>query len=56
MLTQATLTEKNGLAIWSGVMPAGAPSGIDPLRLARGLVGPGVGQGHHHCRKPPANG
>jgi anthranilate synthase component 1 len=29
--SQATLTEKNGSAIWEGVQPAGAPSGIDPL-------------------------
>ncbi len=33
--SQATLTEKKGLAIWSGVMPAGAPSGIDPLSALR---------------------
>jgi anthranilate synthase component I len=30
--SQATLTEKNGVAIWEGVQPAGAPSGIDPLK------------------------
>jgi len=29
--SQATLTEKGGVAFWSGVMPAGAPFGIDPL-------------------------
>jgi anthranilate synthase component 1 len=29
--SQATLSEANGLAIWNGVMPAGAPVGIDPL-------------------------
>jgi anthranilate synthase component 1 len=33
--SQATLTEENGLAIWSGVMPAGAPNGIDPLSALR---------------------
>lgn len=33
--SQATLTEENGLAIWSGVMPAGAPFGIDPLDALR---------------------
>ena len=31
----ATLTEKNGLAIWEGVQPAGSPSGIDPLEALR---------------------
>ncbi|MEY2663642.1 MAG: hypothetical protein RIR35_450 [Actinomycetota bacterium] len=29
--SEATLTEQNGLAHWLGVMPAGAPFGIDPL-------------------------
>lgn len=33
--SQATLTEENGLARWSGVMPAGAPTGIDPLSALR---------------------
>jgi anthranilate synthase component 1 len=33
--SEATLTEKNGLATWLGVMPAGAPSGIDPLSALR---------------------
>ena len=33
--SQATLTEANGLAIWRGVMPAGAPTGIDPLEALR---------------------
>ena len=33
--SQATLTEANGAAIWSGVMPAGAPTGIDPLEALR---------------------
>jgi anthranilate synthase component 1 len=29
--SEATLTEKNGVAHWLGSMPAGAPNGIDPL-------------------------
>ena len=29
--SQATLTEADGLAIWNGVIPAGAPIGMDPL-------------------------
>lgn len=29
--SSATLTEKNGLAHWLGTMPAGAPTGINPL-------------------------
>ncbi len=29
--SQATLTERSGLAIWEGTAPAGAPVGIDPL-------------------------
>ena len=29
--SEATLTEKDGAAHWLGTMPAGAPSGIDPL-------------------------
>ena len=33
--SEATLTESNGLAVWSGVMPAGAPFGIDPLSALR---------------------
>ena len=33
--SEATLTEANGLAIWEGVMPAGAPTGIDPLSALR---------------------
>ena len=33
--SEATLTEKNGLATWIGVMPAGAPTGIDPLSALR---------------------
>lgn len=33
--SEATLTEKNGLATWVGVMPAGAPTGIDPLSALR---------------------
>ena len=33
--SEATLTESNGLAIWHGTMPAGAPNGIDPLEALR---------------------
>ncbi len=33
--SQATLTEKDGLAIWQGNPPVGAPSGIDPLVALR---------------------
>ena len=33
--SEATLTESNGLAIWEGVMPSGAPTGIDPLSALR---------------------
>ena len=33
--SEATLTEKNGSAIWLGTMPAGAPVGIDPLDALR---------------------
>lgn len=29
--SQATLTERNSLATWSGIKPAGAPEGIDPI-------------------------
>ena len=33
--SEATLTESNGVATWRGTMPAGAPSGIDPLEALR---------------------
>ncbi|NCY04675.1 MAG: anthranilate synthase component I, partial [Burkholderiaceae bacterium] len=33
--SEATLTERDGLASWSGTMPAGAPVGIDPLEALR---------------------
>ncbi|MFM8752645.1 MAG: anthranilate synthase component I [Actinomycetota bacterium] len=33
--SEATLTEENGRAAWLGTMPAGAPSGIDPLEALR---------------------
>lgn len=33
--SQATLTEVDGLAQWIGVVPAGAPVGIDPLEALR---------------------
>ena len=29
--SEATLSEKNGLAYWQGIAPAGAPDGTDPL-------------------------
>lgn len=29
--SNATLTERDGVAVWSGTKPAGAPEGIDPL-------------------------
>ena len=33
--SQATLSEKDGKAIWVGTAPAGAPIGIDPLQALR---------------------
>lgn len=33
--SEATLTEKNGLAVWEGTPPAGAPSGMPPLDALR---------------------
>jgi len=33
--SEATLTEENGLAVWQGVRPAGAPTGMDPLTALR---------------------
>ena len=33
--SEATLTEENGLAVWQGVRPAGAPTGMDPLNALR---------------------
>jgi anthranilate synthase component 1 len=33
--SQATLSERDGKAIWVGVTPAGAPMGIDPLEALR---------------------
>lgn len=33
--SEATLSEKNGLAYWQGTAPAGAPTGIDPLVALR---------------------
>ncbi len=33
--SEATLTEKSGLAHWLGVMPAGAPNEIDPLEALK---------------------
>lgn len=33
--SEATLTEKSGSVFWRGVMPAGAPTGVDPLKALR---------------------
>ena len=33
--SEATLSEKDGLAYWQGTEPAGAPTGIDPLEALR---------------------
>jgi anthranilate synthase component 1 len=33
--SEATLTEKNGEVYWRGTMPAGAPTGVDPLTALR---------------------
>ncbi len=33
--SEATLSEKDGLAYWQGTAPAGAPTGIDPLQALR---------------------
>jgi len=33
--SEATLTEKSGSVFWRGVMPAGAPTGVDPLAALR---------------------
>ena len=33
--SEATLSERDGLAYWQGSAPAGAPSGIDPLEALR---------------------
>ena len=33
--SEATLTERDGMATWLGTMPAGAPVGIDPLEAFR---------------------
>ena len=33
--SEATLSEKDGLAYWQGAVPAGAPTGIDPLEALR---------------------
>ena len=33
--SEATLSEKDGLAYWQGSAPAGAPTGIDPLEALR---------------------
>lgn len=33
--SEATMTEKSGNVFWRGVMPAGAPTGVDPLTALR---------------------
>ena len=33
--SQSTLTEREGVCVWEGVAPAGAPTGIDPLDALR---------------------
>lgn len=33
--SEATLTEKSGSVFWRGVMPAGAPTGVDPLEALK---------------------
>ena len=33
--SEATMTEKGGNVFWRGVMPAGAPTGVDPLTALR---------------------
>jgi anthranilate synthase component 1 len=33
--SEATLTEKSGSVFWRGVMPVGAPTGVDPLEALR---------------------
>jgi anthranilate synthase component 1 len=33
--SEATLSEKDGKVFWRGVMPAGAPTGVDPLAALR---------------------
>ncbi len=46
--SEATLTERDGKVFWRGVMPAGAPSGVDPLTALR--------QASAHLRSPQLPG
>ncbi len=46
--SQATLSERSGLAIWEGTAPAGAPMGIDPLVALRITS--------HHLKSPKISG
>ncbi len=46
--SQATLSERSGLAIWEGTAPAGAPLGIDPLLALR--------IASHHLKSPKISG
>ena len=45
--SEATLSERDGKAFWEGNMPAGAPSGIDPLDA--------LGQSAAHLKSPRLN-
>jgi len=45
--SEATLSEKDGLAYWQGSAPAGAPTGIDPLEALR------LSAAHLHSPKIP---
>jgi len=45
--SEATLSEKDGVAYWQGTAPAGAPTGIDPLEALR------LSAAHLHSPKIP---
>jgi anthranilate synthase component 1 len=45
--SEATLSEKDGVAYWQGTAPAGAPAGIDPLEALR------LSAAHLHSPKIP---
>ena len=46
--SEATLTEKDGEVFWRGTMPAGAPTGVDPLTALRMAA--------EHLRSPQIDG
>ena len=46
--SEATLTERDGKVFWRGTMPAGAPTGVDPLSALR--------QTSAHLRSPKLSG